>query len=113
MQWLISDALRKWPDARLLILDNVLQFQPRRQQHETPEDLEERYMMWLAGVAETYKGLCIMLVDHNTKAQATDYKNESIMTSKAQGTFRKQALLSGGVLSVYNAPKKMTCQTAH
>jgi broad specificity phosphatase PhoE len=104
MQWYISEALRLWPDARLLILDNVLQFQPRRQQHETPEDLEERYMMWLAGVAETYKGLCIMLVDHNTKAQATD--NEAIMTSKAQGTFRKQALLSGGVLSVYNAPAK-------
>jgi hypothetical protein len=104
MQWFISDVLRKWPDVRLIILDNVLQFQPRRQQHETPEDLEERYMMWLAGVAETYKGLCIMLIDHNTKAQSTD--NEAIMTAKAQGTFRKQALLSGGVLSVYNAPAK-------
>jgi hypothetical protein len=104
MQWYITDALRRWPDTKLLILDNVLQFQPRRSQHETPEDLEERYMMWLAGVAGERRGMCIMLVDHNTKAQATD--NETIMMHKAQGTFRKQALLNGGVLTVYTAPKK-------
>jgi hypothetical protein len=104
MQWYISDALRRWPDTKLLILDNVLQFQPRRSQHETPEDLEQRYMMWLAHVASERRGMCIMLVDHNTKAQATD--NEQIMMHKAQGTFRKQALLNGGVLTVYTAPKK-------
>jgi hypothetical protein len=104
MQWYISDALRRWPDTKLLILDNVLQFQPRRSQHETPEDLEQRYMMWLANVASERTGMCIMLVDHNTKAQATD--NETIMMHKAQGTFRKQALLNGGVLTVYTAPKK-------
>jgi hypothetical protein len=104
MQWYITDALRRWPDTKLLILDNVLQFQPRRSQHETPEDLEQRYMMWLAGVASERRGMCIMLVDHNTKAQATD--NETIMMHKAQGTFRKQALLNGGVLTVYTAPKK-------
>ena len=104
MQWYITDALRRWPDTKLLILDNVLQFQPRRSQHETPEDLEQRYMMWLANVASERTGMCIMLVDHNTKAQATD--NETIMMHKAQGTFRKQALLNGGVLTVYTAPKK-------
>ena len=104
MQWYISETLRRWPDTKLLILDNVLQFQPRRTRHDTPEELEERYMMWLAGVAGERSGLCIMLVDHNTKAQATD--NESVMMAKAQGTFRKQALLNGGVLTVYTAPKK-------
>lgn len=104
MQWYITDTLRRWPDTKLLILDNVLQFQPRRTRHETPEDLEERYMMWLAGVAGERRGMCIMLVDHNTKAQATD--NEAVMMAKAQGTFRKQALLNGGVLTVYTAPKK-------
>lgn len=104
MQWYITDTLRRFSDTRLLILDNVLQFQPRRVAGQTPEDLEENYMMWLAGVAETYRGLCIMLIDHNTKAQATD--NEATMMHKAQGTFRKQALLSGGVLTVYTAPKK-------
>lgn len=103
MQWCITDAIRRWPDTRLLILDNVLQFQPKRQRHEAPEDVEERYLWWLAGVADDHR-LAILIIDHNTKATADD--NDSTAFAKAQGTFRKQAWLTGGMITMQKPSKK-------
>jgi hypothetical protein len=100
MQWYITDALRRWPHTRLMILDNVIQFQPKTQRYETPRDAEERYLRWLVGVGDMYPNLCIMILDHNTKMQSTDKTDKDMLHDKQQGTFIKRALLSGGTLSM-------------
>jgi hypothetical protein len=105
MQWCITDAIRRWPEMRLLILDNVLQFQPKRTKHEALEDIEERYLWWLAGVADD-NHLAILIIDHNTKATADD--NDATAFAKAHGTFRKQAWLTGGMITMQKPAKKET-----
>lgn len=104
MQWYITRTLRTWPDTRLIILDNVIQFQPKPARHETPRDVEERYLIWLAGVSMMHPDLCIMLIDHNTKMQSTDKADKDQQHDKQQGTFIKRALLTAGTISVNKAP---------
>jgi len=86
MQWYITRTLRTWPDTRLIILDNVIQFQPKPARYETPRDVEERYLLWLAGVSMMHPELCIMLIDHNTKMQSTDKADKDLLHDKQQGT---------------------------
>lgn len=107
MQWYVTRTLREWPDTRLLILDNVIQFQPKPARYETPRDVEERYLLWLAGVAVMHPDLCIMLIDHNTKMQSTDKADKDMLHDKQQGTFIKRALLTAGTISISKAPSSV------
>jgi hypothetical protein len=107
MQWYITRTLREWPDTRLIILDNVIQFQPKPARYETPRDVEERYLIWLAGVSMMHPDLCIMLIDHNTKMQSTDKADKDQQHDKQQGTFMKRALLTAGTISVNKAPSSV------
>jgi DNA-binding CsgD family transcriptional regulator len=107
MQWYVTRTLREWPDTRLLILDNVIQFQPKPARYETPRDVEERYLLWLAGVSVMHPDLCIMLIDHNTKMQSTDKADKDHQHDKQQGTFIKRALLTAGTISISKAPSSV------
>ena len=90
-------------DVRMIVLDNVLAFEPVPKKGETVADIERQYLMWLRSMSKHYR-ISVLLVDHNTKAQAGD--NEAGVFAKAQGTFRKAALLSGGSIVIYDAPEK-------
>ena len=102
LQWLISDDLRRFDDIRLIILDNVLQFEPKPNKWQQREDMEAIYLSWLAGIASDYK-IAFLLVDHSTKATAQD--NESTVFAKMQGTFRKGAFVTGGSIAIYKPNK--------
>jgi DNA-binding CsgD family transcriptional regulator len=82
----------------------VIQFQPKPARYETPRDVEERYLLWLAGVSVMHPDLCIMLIDHNTKMQSTDKADKDHQHDKQQGTFIKRALLTAGTISISKAP---------
>jgi hypothetical protein len=100
---LIGHFMKLYDDVRMIVLDNVLAFEPTPKKGETVADIERQYLMWLRSMSKHYR-ISVLLVDHNTKAQAGD--NEALVFSKAQGTFRKAALLSGGSITIYDAPEK-------
>jgi hypothetical protein len=100
---LIGHFMKLYDDVRMIVLDNVLAFEPTPKKGETVADIERQYLMWLRSMSKHYR-ISVLLVDHNTKAQAGD--NEALAFSKAQGTFRKAALLSGGSITIYDAPEK-------
>lgn len=100
---LIGHFMTLYDDVRMIVLDNVLAFEPTPKKGETVADIERQYLMWLRSMSKHYR-ISVLLVDHNTKAQAGD--NEALVFSKAQGTFRKAALLSGGSITIYDAPEK-------